>query len=323
MKYQNTSRTLSFLAHALIALLFGLLGLYFGIFVVPWYFLPSTARTGIVEWFWENALFNGSFLLYLELAVIGLSMATISGYGLYHSIKALQNPRDDAPVVKSFTVLIVEGWIMGIFFLLQAALYFDLTGNTGSTKDNLVFVIVMGILFALILLIATNIPMVKLYDGKDQKPLLKEMVGGVMVVTGFTAIESAIALIANATNSSLNPWKQGEINWLLAVVVAMNLAAVVLTAIAYFAVFNKNGKLAAYLAGFAVLALGAGLIAYGVLSIVWRDDCIHLNYIGDLGAYKFGDKYGYGFMIMNLVVGAITLGLGGGVIAAAKKGEQK
>lgn len=320
MKYQNTSRTLSFLAHALITVLFGLLGLYFGIFVVPEYFLTQSAK---LEWVWENFLFNGAFLLYLELAVIGLSMATISGYGLYHSVKALQNPRDDEPVVKSFTVLIVEGWLMGIFFLLQSVLFFDLTGNTGSGKDNLTFVIIMGIILALMLLIATNIPMVKLYDGKDQKPLLKELVGGLMVVTCFTAIEAGIALITNATNSSLNPWKQGEINWLLFVITAMNLVAAILALIVYFFVFDKNGKLAGYLTGGAILSLGAGLIAYGVLSLIWKDHSIHLNYIGDLGAYKFGDKYGYGFMVMNLVVGVITLGLGSGLIATTKKGAAK
>lgn len=320
MKYQNTSRTLSFLAHALITVLFGLLGLYFGIFVVPEYFLTQSAK---LEWVWENFLFNGAFLLYLELAVIGLSMATISGYGLYHSVKALQNPRDDEPIVKSFTVLIVEGWLMGIFFLLQSVLFFDLTGNTGSGKDNLTFVIIMGIILALMLLIATNIPMVKLYDGKDQKPLLKELVGGLMVVTCFTAIEAGIALITNATNSSLNPWKQGEINWLLFVITAMNLVAAILALIVYFFVFDKNGKLAGYLTGGAILSLGAGLIAYGVLSLIWKDHGIHLNYIGDLGAYKFGDKYGYGFMVMNLVVGVITLGLGTGLIATTKKSVSK
>ena len=320
MKYQNTSRTLSFLAHALIAVLFGLLGLFFGIFVVPEYFATQQAK---VEWVWENFLFNGAFLLYLELAVIGLSMATISGYGLYHSIKALQNPRDDAPVVKSFTVLIVEGWIMGIFFLLQAVLFFDLTGNNGNGKDNLVFVIVMAVLLALVLLIATNIPMVKLYDGKDQKPLLKELVGGAMVVTFFTALQGGIALLVNATNSSLNPWKQGEINWLLFVIFAMNFVAFVLACLVYFFIFNKNGKLAGYLSGMAILALGLGLIAYGVLSIVWKDHSIHLNYVGDLGAYKFGDRYGYGFMVMNLVVGVITLGLGTTLLVASNKGEAK
>lgn len=322
MKYLNTSRTLSFLAHAVITVLFGLLGLYFGIIVVPGYFLTEAAKPELFKTL-TSSLFSGAFLLYLELAVIGLSMATISGYGLFHAVKALQNPRDDAPVVKSFTVLIVEGWIMGIFFLLQAVLFFDLTGNTGSGKDNLVFVIVMSLLLALALLIATNIPMVKLYDGKDQKPLLKEMVGGLMVVTCFTAIESGIALIINASNSSLNTWMQGKINWLLAIILIMNLVASVLALVVYFFIFDKNAKLAGYLAGGSILALGAGLIAYGVLSLVWKDNAIHLNYIGDLGAYKFGDKYGYGFMVMNLVVGVITLGLGSGLMLTTNRNQAK
>ena len=57
MKYANTSRTLSFLAHALIVLAFGALGLYFGAFVVPEYF-------GTDPTYFTKNLFSGAYLLY-------------------------------------------------------------------------------------------------------------------------------------------------------------------------------------------------------------------------------------------------------------------
>ncbi|MBR6865795.1 MAG: hypothetical protein IKM80_00940 [Bacilli bacterium] len=310
MKYANTSRTLSFLAHALIVLAFGALGLYFGAFVVPEYF-------GTDPTYFTKNLFSGAYLLYLELAVVGLSFAIISGYGLFYAIKGLMNPRDDEPVVKALTTLIVEGWAAGLFFLLQAILFFDLTGNNG----NLVFVIVMSLFIAIVLLIATNIPMVKLYDGKDQKPLLRGFIGGAMVLSCAIALEAGLSLIVNATNSSLNAWKQGEINLLLLTITLSSLAAFVLLLLAWLSKFKNGTKVPGFMAGGAAIALAAGLIIYGVLTIVWRDNGIHLNYALESGkTYVFGASgWGYGFPIMNLVVGAVTAAFGGYIMIAASK----
>ena len=316
MKYANTSRTLSFLAHLLIVLAFGALGLYFGAFVVPEYF-------GTDPKYFAEFLFDGAYLLYLELAVVGLSFAVISGYGLFYSVKGLMNPRDDAPVVKALTTLIVEGWAAAIFFLLQAVLFFDLTGNNGA-DSNLVFVIVMSLLIAIIFLIATNIPMVKLYDGKDQKPLLHGFIGGAMVFTCAIALETGLSLIVNAANTSVNVWKQSEINLLLLTITLSNLVAFVLLLLSWLNNFKKGNKLPGFMAGGAVIAVGIGLIVYGVLTIVWRDNGIHLNYALEEGkTYIFGGAHwGYGFPIMNLVVGAVTSVLGGYIMIAANKSTE-
>ena len=313
MKYTNTSRTLSLLAHALIVLAFGALGLYFGAFVVPEYF-------GTDPTYFTKDLFSGAYLLYLELAVVGLSMATISGYGLFYAIKGLINPRDDEPVVKSLTTLIIEGWAAGLFFLLQAVLFFDLTGNNGP-NSNLVFVIIMSLLIAIIFLIATNIPMVKLYDGKDQKPLLLGFIGAAMVFTCAIALEAGLSLIVNMANTSVNTWKQSEINCLLLTITLSNLAAFVLLLLAWLNKFKNGTKVPGFMAGGAVIAVAAGLIIYGILTIVWRDNGIHLNYALEEGkTYIFGGKnWGYGFPIMNLVVGAVTGALGGYIMIAASK----
>lgn len=314
MKYANTSRTLSFLAHLLIVLAFGALGLYFGAFVVPEYF-------GTDPKYFAEFLFDGAYLLYLELAVVGLSFAVISGYGLFHAVKGLMNPRDDEPVVKALTTLIVEGWAAAIFFLLQAVLFFDLTGSNGA-DSNLVFVIIMSLLITIILLIATNIPMVKLYDGKDQKPLLRGFIGGAMVFTAAIALEAGLSLLVNATNTSLNVWKQSEINLLLLTVTLANLVAFVLLLLAWLNNFKNGNKLPGFMAGGAVIAVGIGLIIYGVLTIVWRDNGIHLNYALESGKnYIFGAKWGFGFPIMNLVVGAVTCALGGYVMIAGSKAK--
>ena len=180
----------------------------------------------------------------------------------------------------------------------------------------------MSLLITIILLIATNIPMVKLYDGKDQKPLLRGFIGGAMVFTCAIALEAGLSLLVNATNSSLNVWKQSEINLLLLTVTLANLAAFVLLLLAWLNNFKKGNKLPGFMAGGAVIAVGIGLIIYGVLTIVWRDNGIHLNYALESGKnYVFGAKWGYGFPIMNLVVGAVTCALGGYIMIAGSKAE--
>lgn len=299
MKYANTSRSLSFLAHLLLVLLFGFLGIYFGCLVTPFFFVAAVDP--IVP------VIEGAYLLYLELSVLGWSLAILSAVGLWNAVKALKNPRDDEPVVKSFTLLISEGWIASLFFLLQACLFFDLTGRN-SAADNRVFVIIASLLITIGLLIATNIPMVKLYDGKDQKPLVRSFVGAGLVVTGATFVESAVTLVGLLSNQTMTPSLREKFMWLLVAIVVPSFIAALLLCLGYFVFFKKNAKLASLLAGFAFVAIALGLVAFGVLNIVWYESNVALNAIGKDSAFAF-KPYGYGFAVMNFVVAAFTCAL--------------
>lgn len=306
MKFANTSRTLSFLSHSFLVLLFGFLGIYFGCLVVPFFFASSVDQ--IVP------VFEGAYLLYLELSVIGWSLAVLSGFGVWHAVKALQNPRDDEPVVKSLTILISEGWVLGLFFLLQGVLFFDLTGKN-SAADNRVFVIIASLLIAIGLLIATNIPMVKLYDGKDQKPLIRGFVGAGLVVACATLVETLSTLIGLLTNEGMNIVTRSRFMWFLLIIIIMNAVAAILLSLSYFVVFKKDPKKVALLAGIAVVVIALGLIAYGVLSIVWFEKGVALNAISKNNTFFFdGESYGYGFAVMNFVVAAFVSVLGASLL---------
>ena len=136
MKYSNTARVLSFVFHLILVLAFGVLGFYFGFFVVPEYF-DATIRPNFI-----NDVIAGYPLdLVIELAVLGLSIFTISLYGLVNGIKSLLNPSDDKPVVKSFVAFIGDGYVASIFFAACAFLYFDPIAN-----KNMAFAIVMCVL---------------------------------------------------------------------------------------------------------------------------------------------------------------------------------
>ena len=101
-----------------------------------------------------------------------------------------------------------------------------------------------------------------------------------------------------------------------------SLVAFVLLLLAWLSKFKNGTKVPGLMAGGAAIAIGIGLIIYGVLTIVWRDNGIHLNYALESGKnYVFGAKWGYGFPIMNLVVGAVTCALGGYIMIAGSKAE--
>lgn len=295
MKYQSTSRVLSFLFHTIIFLAFGALGMYFGAFVVPQFF-----TSGVMEW--RESLFDAPYFLYLEFAVIGFTYFVLSGYGAYQAWLGLSHPNDDAPVVKSLTVFIVEGWIISLALLLHGVLLFDVTAN----GTNMAFAVVMALIFAILMLIATNIPMVKLYDAKDQKQLIGFLLMGAVVFTGFMIIEVGLGLVLtiNETYSAKMPTV-----YMLLTLLCQNVIAFVLSLLAAIAIKKGKSSLAGYLTSGASFGLGAGLVIYGALDMVYYDKPVHFNLIGSpiQGFVTEQTKFGYGFPIMCIVVGAAML----------------
>ncbi len=304
MKYQSTSRILSFIFHTLIFLAFGALGLYFGAFVVPQF-----CTAGYIEW--RQSLFDAPYFLYLEFAVIGFTFFVLSGYGVYQAWCGLSKPNDDEPVVKSLTVFIVEGWIFSLALLLHGILLFDVTAN----GTNMAFAVVMALIFAILMLIATNIPMVKLYDGKDSKQLVSYLLVGASIFTGFMFLETALGLFLTIpqTYAAKLPTV-----YLLLTIAIPNVLACALTGVA--ACFAKKGKnpLASSLTAGASFALGAGLIIYGALDMVYYDKPVHFNFVGT--PFKnHPSNFGYGFPVMAIVVGTALLAAAGYLIWNATK----
>ncbi len=293
MKYQNTSRTLSFLFHAIITMAFGALGLYFGAFVVPQFFTAGYMT-------WRDSLFDAPYFLYLEFAVIGFTFMLLSGYGTYQAWLGLSRPNDDAPVVKSLTVFVTEGWIISLALLLHGILLFDVTAN----GTNMAFAVVISLIFAILMLIATNIPMVKLYDGKDQKQLLFFLLLGAAIFTGLMVLEVGVGLLLmlKETFSAKMPAL-----YMLLTMVLQNGIAFVFFLLSALLVKKGRTSLAGYLASGSAFALGAGLVVYGALDMVFYDKPVHFNLVDTPihGAAQNG--FGYGFPVMAIVVGTVVL----------------
>lgn len=292
MKYSSTARVLSTVFHAMIFIAFGCLGFYFGFFTTPFYWTSS-----VLSLFQDGYI--GAYNLYLELAILGLSLMSVSLYGLIEGIRSLLNPNDDVPVVKSFVAFIGDGYIAAAFFLLQGILLFDLVAN-----NNVAFVIVMGILIAVILLIATNIPMVKLFDGKDSTLLLGGLSLSAAVCFAWGAVETFLSYL-NHVQSTENGAALVNTQLIIGFALCLVIAALLFVSgmlILKNGVSNKKTTLLANcLTSGAVLTTSGLLFALSIMEIVYHDKqyrC-HLEW-EDLIA----KNYGYG--IMGLILASIA-----------------
>ncbi len=298
MKYSQTARVLSLVVHGVIALAFGCLGFYFGFFVTPEYFNPAANQ--FVEY-----LFEGSYLLYLELAVIGLSLFLISTYGFVKALLSI-NEGSDEKLVESFSAFIADGWLVSVFFLLQAVLLFDLTSNTtGTSNGSVAFVVVAALIIAIILLIATNIPMVKLFDGKDSSILVTRLAWGAATALLVIAAEALITLpgLYLATDMAYD----GDILlqlWTL--VVAAGVPGVLLAMLGFKVAKKGIAKTTSFSNG--TITVTGGLIGIAMLIM----GCLELVGLGDDESFytllttNF-KPVGYGYPVMLVILGCLLI----------------
>lgn len=313
MKYTNTSKTLCLVFHTLVFLAFAALGIYFGAFVVPGFFSGSS----IYAEFSANLKFiTSSFVFYLELAVLGISLATVACKGVLDAVKAIRGG-NDSDVVNSFSAFIAEGWIAAIFFILNGGLFFGMI----SGEANIWFTIVMCLLLAIGLLIAVNIPTVKLFDGKDATPLIAKLsLAGVGVGAPLFVLPvlSAIFLLP-ANVQAMNVGKVNIQLFAVAIIGAAILAASIVSMLTSKKGLAKASTLAVCASS---LVAGADMITLAVLNFTWKDEKVFI--IGNKFVGKLADiKWGTPFSIMLIVFGIAVLCLGLAAVALPNKKKSK
>lgn len=308
MKYGNTSRTLSLIFHLLIGLVFGALGLYYGAFVTPLY------------WTTNQALFTNfqvfAFNFNLELAVLGLSLFLISIYGFIQAVKSILKPSDDELVVKSFVAFIAEGYVGAFFALANAAIYFDLL-SFGSIP----FIVIMGLLLGIILLIAANIPMVRIFDGRDSKPLLSGLAYSAGVFFGILALELFASLVGIWSRGSNVLSFNFQVSSLLGFSgLAIAIAAVLSLFAGLVIAKNKGAKpltLGGYLASVAIMVVGGTVAGNGIFDL----------YFKDVGSVHMESKSlaftGLAYPVCSMVFGAAIIGVGIAFLIVTAKDSKK
>lgn len=290
MKYTNTSRILCLIFHGLIVAAFGALAIYYAVFVVPFFFTNEAAT------FSSHAY---GLYLYLELAVIGITICATGVYGLIHAIKAMQDKRNDEPVVKSFVGFLCAGVAAAIFFFLNGSLFFQLLTAAG----NVAFVIIVCVLLAVLTLIAVNIPMVRLFDGKDNSRLVASFVGTVAIALLATGVCLFTAYIGSLSMGVVS-YSESRNTFLLIITLAFLLIGL-LTFAAAFLMFkgakqdSKLFRLGENIGASSSLVLGLALIFGGIFDIVLQDLPIHFIQLDG----KFPGNYT--FSIMLIVFGGV------------------
>ena len=243
---------------------FAALAIYFGFLVSPYLWVGS-APIDLPEI---------STALSVMLGALGLAGAFISVYGLVNSVLAIVKNNDDH-VIKSFAGYIAIGYVVCVSLLLNAVWLYRLT-STNIGYSEIAFVIVVYVIALIIALIATNVPLVKLF-GEDERTnrTMKVLVGSLGAVdlsAGIVFLACALAFISRlgeVANSYLILTK-------FSVYAAIPLVAFVLFAIAYAligkaekkGVEDKAGK------GLFVTSLainGGAIIVCGVFAHVFHE----------------------------------------------------
>lgn len=317
MKYTNTSKVLSLVFHGLMTLGFGAMGIYFAFFVVPFAFTTNPYQ-------FSSGLFQASYYLYLELAVVGIAFFLISGFGTYKALMSISGGKDsDEAVRTSLTCFITEGWIGAITLFLDGSVLFD--AMKGSANAEITFPIVMCVLVSIVLLIATNIPMVRMYDGRDYSPLLKSLLLGgaiVMITLALDSLFSLIGLTARSWDAKTMPF----LYQLIAIVIPAAIAGGLLLAggilLPKKEASPKKMQLGTILLGASMIIVSVTFLTHASLEFVWQAD-YRYHLIGLLNVENGFQYPGLGYGIMSVIAAAFLIGGGVAAILFSGKGEKK
>ncbi len=231
MKYSSTIRMINAIVFALLIIGFACLGIYFGLIAAP-NLLP---RLNVVK-LGETVLFNSeySYALAAMLGGAGLACTAIAVYGLVMSIRSIMDDRNDVFVLRSFLSYIALGYVLVIYFFINAVWLFRLTAGTEAN-----FVIIIYLLVTVVLLIATNVPLFKLLENENQNLTMKTITGACASVATTLALIFCVSAISFAGTKPEAGYS--IISSKLVVYLLLALAASAL-AICSFVFFSRNVK---------------------------------------------------------------------------------
>lgn len=220
MKYSSTTRLINTIIFAILAVGFGILGIYVGTLVAPFVWNRMNDPFGNVHdgIGWGLAAMLGTF---------GLAGLIISLYGLVTSVRSLVKGNDDDLVRKSFASYVAVGYTIALFAFLNATWLYRLT-STNIGYEDIGFVIVVFALLAIIALVVSNIPLVRLYGESEElnkimrvitAPLLAGSLGA-LIIYGLSFLVLNGAASAYERSAGLIEFGAGSIFFLVASLLA-------------------------------------------------------------------------------------------------------
>ena len=177
MKYSSTIRLINIIVFTLLGVGFGFLGVYFGFLVAPFLFVGK----GPID------LPEMNFGLPAMLGAFGTAGLLLCIYGLANSVIGLLKEKDDAPVRRSFGAYVGIGYLIAIFFLVNAVWLYRLT-SSNIGYDDIAFVITVYVVCFLIAIIVSNIPVLKMYGEKEELNKIMKIIDGAFLAANFSLL---------------------------------------------------------------------------------------------------------------------------------------
>ncbi|MCR5491107.1 MAG: hypothetical protein K6F32_03150 [Bacilli bacterium] len=300
MKYSSTPRLINTIIFALFFLGFGFLAVYYGILMNPFLWITAGSPLGDVA--------TGSIALCEMFGAVGFAGTIISCFGLMYSVKSLLKSNDDELVQKSFLSYIGLGYMLaGVFFLNAIWLYRLTTTNFGY--DGIGFVIVVYLLATIVLMIATNVPLVKILGEEEDGTKTMALITG-----SFAAANLGLAL------SFLGPWLRNlaagaysnsdivNLKYMVFTLLPLVSACLAFLATLGYKKAQKEGtpkKTNAFLFAGAVGVDGIAMIVAGVFSYLWQDK--KLSFITSVGGTAAKNANAMEFTVVSIIIGSLLV----------------
>ena len=300
MKYSSTSRLVNAIVFPILFLAFGAFGVYFSFFVSPAYF----SALGEAQKFVSRP-YNFS----VNFGMLGIAVAALACYGTILAIKAL-NDKKDIAVEKTFFIYVAIAYVLAAWFALNALVFYRLIG-----LEQYVFWIVMFVILLIGSLIAGNVPLMKILDGKETNDILLILVeAGAALALGYlcNAVPTFIVCTVSAANHS--GYFANYTNQLITNI-ALSAAALAAAIVSIFFV-KKGKKLGEILAGATLLPFSGMFIATGIFEIIYRNE----NKFSLQSVKGFA---GWDYVVMSFIVATVLLAAGATFVASSLLPEKK
>ena len=299
MKYSSTPRLINTLVFAVLAAGFGFLAVYFGFLVAP-YLWKEIGVTAI-----EIPVI--SYGLAAMLSSVGFAGLILSIIGLVNSILSFMK-RDDKYVLNGFNCYFALGYVLAVALILNASWLLPLTTSNFSGDVSMPFVAIVYVIGAVLVMVGTNIPLVKLYENDESGKtmgkilLLASIVIGVSIFITF-AISLLFVLIYGAG-------KVGQINLIVKFLV-YGLIPLLGACVAFFGLRasrkDDESKLPATLLYASLGIQSLGILAAGIFMCAYNTD-EKLSLVSQTKNGSFGalDNWA-GYAGLSFAVGGVIL----------------
>lgn len=259
MRYSSTVRLINTVLFAILGAAFLFLGIWFGVVIAPYMVIQTGAKVDLPS--------DISYALIMELGALGLAAGIICVVGFLFSVLSMLRPNDNL-VVRSFSCYMALGFVLAIFCLLNASWLYNLT-STNFKYNETGFVITVFSIASLLILVATCIPLVHMFQEEPtQNKPLKILAGALVAVDLGLLIPQGLTYIV--TKGGAEFANKGIYTARLGIISLVVLVGAIVSLAAYFLANRDDkagvdSKLAGIVYSLALATNGGAILTAGLL----------------------------------------------------------